>query len=118
MLRRFLGLCTLLTACQPGSAGAPDDTSVPADTDASSDTDVASDSDAATDSDTVACAYPEGAVEPMAIDEVLSPYRWPKAIDGTGRNVPLDLAKVPCADDEEIDWSPFDVLLFVSIPAW
>jgi hypothetical protein len=117
MLKRFLGLCTLLTACQPGSAGAPDDT-VPADTDAARDTDGPSDSDAATDSDTVACAYPEGAVEPMAINEVLSPYRWPKAIDGTGRNVPLDLAKVPCDDDEEIDWSPFDVLLFVSIPAW
>ena len=63
--------------------------------------------------------YPEGAVEPMALGEVLSPYAWPSArslVDGT--QLPLDLANVPCAVDPGIDWSPFDVLLFVSIPAW
>jgi hypothetical protein len=63
--------------------------------------------------------YPEGAVEPMALGEVLSPYRWPDAIHrGTGQRVALDLQHVPCGVDPEIDWSPFDVLLFVSIPAW
>ena len=63
--------------------------------------------------------YPEGAVEPMALGEVIFPYRWPVAIHrGTGVNTELDLAHVPCATDPEIDWSPFDVLLFVSIPAW
>ena len=63
--------------------------------------------------------YPTGAVEPMALGETISPYRWPTAIHrGTGVSTPLDLAKVPCNTDTVIDWSPFDVLLFVSIPAW
>ena len=63
--------------------------------------------------------YPTGAVEPMALGEVLSPYRWPEATHlGRGDAGPLDLAAVPCAADPDIDWSPFDVLLFVSIPAW
>lgn len=64
------------------------------------------------------CAYPDGAVEPMALGEVLTPYRWPEAIHGDGRVADLDLGLVPCAADPDIDWSPFDVLLFVSIPAW
>jgi hypothetical protein len=64
-------------------------------------------------------AYPAGATEPMTLGEVLSPYSWPTAIHrGTGARTTLDLAHVPCATDPEIDWSPFDVLLFVSIPAW
>lgn len=51
--------------------------------------------------------------------EVLSPYSWPAAEHrGTGVRTALDLAHVPCAGDPVIDWSPFDVLLFVSIPAW
>ncbi|MEO1233610.1 MAG: hypothetical protein AAFZ18_32415, partial [Myxococcota bacterium] len=25
-----------------------------------------------------ACSYPPGAVEPMALEEILSPYRWPE----------------------------------------
>jgi hypothetical protein len=63
--------------------------------------------------------YPPGAVEPMALGETLSPYRWPEAVHlGTGQRAALDLADTPCATDPEIDWSPFDVLLFVSIPAW
>lgn len=63
--------------------------------------------------------YPPGAVEPMALGETLSPYSWPTAIHrGTGVSTPLDLARVPCNTDPVIDWSPFDVLLFVSIPAW
>jgi len=63
--------------------------------------------------------YPEGAIEPMALNEVLTPYSWPDArnlLDGTQGD--LDLALAPCASDPDIDWSPFDVLLFVSIPAW
>ena len=65
------------------------------------------------------CEYPSGAVEPMALGEVLTPYSWPvaKHLDGVRENA-LDLANVPCAVDPVIDWSPFDVLLFVSIPAW
>jgi hypothetical protein len=63
--------------------------------------------------------YPEGAVEPMALGEVLSPYRWPEAVHrGTGQRTALDLQKVPCDTDPEIDWSLSQVLLFVSIPAW
>lgn len=64
-------------------------------------------------------SYPTGAVEPMAMGEVLAPYGWPDAEHrGTGVRTALDLAYVPCAGDPVIDWSPFDVLLFVSIPAW
>ena len=66
-----------------------------------------------------ACTYPTGAVEPMAVGSVLTPYSWPEAIDRrSGARVALDLAHVPCDDDEIIDWSPFDVLLFISLPAW
>lgn len=63
--------------------------------------------------------YPEGAVRPMEVDSVLFPYSWPEAmnmVDGT--MAALDLGQVPCGTDPNIDWSPFDVLLFVSIPAW
>jgi len=66
----------------------------------------------------VACEYPDGAVEEMAFGEVLKAYSWPTAIHRDGRTGSVDLERVPCADDEDIDWSPFDVLLFVSIPAW
>ena len=77
-------------------------------------TDVTSDS-ATTPSD---CAYPAGAVEPMALGEVLSPYAWPDARHLDGRTASLDLGQVPCNTDDDIDWSPHDVLVFVSIPAW
>jgi hypothetical protein len=64
------------------------------------------------------CDYPAGAVEPMALGEVIAPYSWPVALHRDGREAGLELAQVPCGDSGEIDWSPFDVLLFVSIPAW
>lgn len=64
------------------------------------------------------CTYPEGAVEPMALGAVLWPYRWPSAIDGSGANHPLDLSEVTCTEDPNRDWSPFDVLVFISIPGW
>jgi hypothetical protein len=64
-------------------------------------------------------AYPPDPVEPMALGEVLYPYSWPVAVHrGTLESTALDLGNVPCASDPVIDWSPFDVLLFVSIPAW
>ena len=63
--------------------------------------------------------YPEGAVRPMEVDSVLFPYSWPEAVNMVdGSFTALDLGQVPCATDPVIDWSPFDVLLFVSIPAW
>jgi len=64
------------------------------------------------------CAYPAGAVEPMALGEVLTPYRWPQAGSFAGAMAELDLADAPCAAPGDIDWSPFDVLVFISIPAW
>lgn len=64
------------------------------------------------------CTYPSGAVEPMALGAVLWPYQWPEAIDGTGANHPLDLTEVTCTEDPNRDWSPFDVLVFISIPGW
>ena len=66
----------------------------------------------------VGCRYPAGAVEPMAEGEVLTPHTWPVATHMDGRFASLELGKVPCNDDDDIDWSPFDILLFVSIPAW
>jgi len=69
------------------------------------------------DDDATACAYPEGATEPMELNEVLTAYSWPEALSFGGDNIELDLERAHCNDDE-IDWSPFDVLLFVSYPAW
>jgi len=54
----------------------------------------------------------------MELGEVLFPYSWDTAIHGDGTTASVDLDTMPCASDEVIDWSPFDVLLFVSIPAW
>jgi hypothetical protein len=69
--------------------------------------------------DCVDTTYPPDPVEPMALGEPLAPYAWPEARHlGTGQTATLDLGQVPCAIDDDIDWSPFDVLLFVSIPAW
>ncbi|MGE0784393.1 MAG: hypothetical protein AB7S26_01795 [Sandaracinaceae bacterium] len=62
--------------------------------------------------------YPYGAVEPMALGSVIWPYRWPTAIASDGTDFPLDLSNVPCTADENIDWSPFDVLVFIAFPAW
>lgn len=70
------------------------------------------------DGGSMACPYPSGAVEPMALGAVIWPYRWPEAVQPDGTNVPLDLTDVHCTADENIDWSPFDFLLFISFPAW
>ena len=61
------------------------------------------------------CEYPE-ATEPMALGEVLAPYAWNEARLDDGSVVRADLADAPCGDDPL--WSPFDALVFVSIPAW
>ncbi len=68
--------------------------------------------------DEAECEYPEGAVEPMALDEVISRYAWETALHSDGSEAALDLNDAWCGTDEVIEWSPFDVLLFVSIPAW
>lgn len=69
--------------------------------------------------DGVCDGYPEGATRPMTEGAVLYPYSWPEATDiASDRTATLDLGQAPCATDPDIDWSPFDVLLFVSIPAW
>lgn len=75
------------------------------------------DDDAVGNDDDTPCEYPDGAVEPMELNEVLTPYRWPEALAFGGDEKELDLSRVFCNDDD-IDWSPFDVLLFVSYPAW
>ncbi len=95
-MRRFLiGLSLLVAGCAPPSGAADDDAGG------------------------VDCTYPEDPVHPMAIDEVLFPYEWPTAIHvGDGRTSPLAVEDMACATSDDIDWSPFDVLLFVSIPAW
>ncbi len=63
--------------------------------------------------------YPDGATRPMTLGAVLYPYRWPEAVDlASGVRAALDVGEVPCDTDPLIDWSPFDALLFVSIPAW
>jgi hypothetical protein len=61
------------------------------------------------------CAYPDP-TEPMTLGEVLTPYAWNTARLPDGSTVRADLADAPCGDDPL--WSPFDALVFVSIPAW
>lgn len=64
------------------------------------------------------CTYPAGAVEPMALGEVLTPYAWPEAIRADGLTTPLALENAACDDDAVIDWTPRDVIVFISWPAW
>ena len=63
------------------------------------------------------CAYPE-AVEPMALNQPLFGYSWPEAHHANGATGPLDLTRAFCNTAPDIDWSPFDFLLFISVPAW
>lgn len=64
------------------------------------------------------CDYPDGAVEPMALDRVIWPYAWDEAKSLSDEDRALRLEDVYCNTDDDMDWSPFDVLLFVSVPAW
>ena len=54
----------------------------------------------------------------MALGEVLWPYAWPVAIHGDGTITDLDLTRAHCDTDPIIDWSPHDILVFISVPAW
>ena len=68
---------------------------------------------------TTPCDYPSGVADPMTLGEVMPAFRWPSAkslVDGT--KTAFDLAEVHCGASADIDWSPFDILLFVSVPAW
>ena len=64
------------------------------------------------------CDYPSPVSEPMAQDEVIAPYAWPTALPFDRVETSLNLAEVHCNTDDALDWSPFEMLLFVSIPAW
>jgi hypothetical protein len=64
-----------------------------------------------------ACIYP-AAAEPMALDEPIAAYAWPVAIHGDGTHTPLDLEQAHCDTDAIIDWSPHEILVFISVPAW
>ena len=65
-----------------------------------------------------ACAYPEGARNKLKDGGVMPTWYWEDARHRDGRTASLEIEKIPCNSDDDIDWSPFDVLLFVSIPAW
>jgi hypothetical protein len=54
----------------------------------------------------------------MALGAVLWPYSWPSAKRASGVTTPLDLGAAPCDTDAVIDWSPHELLVFISIPAW
>jgi hypothetical protein len=64
------------------------------------------------------CAYPAGAVEPMTLGEVMTPYRWQTAIALEGGTYTLDLEDVYCNTTPGFDWSVYDALLFVTLPEW
>jgi hypothetical protein len=99
VLRRALLLTSLVTGLVGCPAGGDDDDAV------------------GDDDDATECSYPDGAVEPMELGEVLTPYSWPSALSFDRTDRELSLERAHCNDDD-IDWSPFDVLLFVSYPAW
>ncbi len=61
-----------------------------------------------------ACAYPDGP-QGFSAGQTLPPYAWTNAFSADGTNAPLRLDEAPC---ETIEWSPFDTLAFIAIPAW
>jgi hypothetical protein len=114
--------CSLLAALSGCVEGGSSDDDIIAEvgesTDGSSESE-GTDSESTDSSESgVECSYPEGAVEPMALGQVLTPYSWPTAIHADGTTTSLDLLEVPCATDEVIDWSVHEILVFISIPAW
>ena len=62
------------------------------------------------------CVYPDF-VSPMALGSAIAPWSWPRAIDAAGIVRDLSMRDVFC-DTDDVDWSPFDMLLFIGIPAW
>ena len=115
-MRRFLSAWTLMAAvaCQGGGGDGTDVTEPTGGSDSAPTTLPT----AETGTPSAPCAYPEGAVDPMALGEVMPAFSWPDARHLDGRTASLELEKAACNDDDDIDWSPFDVLVFVSIPAW
>lgn len=63
------------------------------------------------------CVYPTS-TEPMALNQAIAPYSWPEVRNADENVFPLSLEDAYCNTDENLDWSIFDYLLFVSIPAW
>lgn len=63
------------------------------------------------------CEYP-AFVSPMTEGEAIAPWSWATALDGMGVSRGLAMRDVFCNTDDDMDWSPFDLLLFISIPAW
>ena len=63
------------------------------------------------------CEAPTPGAE-MALGEVMPAFSWSDARHMDGRTASLELGKVACNGDDDIEWSPFDALVFMSIPAW
>ncbi|MBX2799444.1 MAG: hypothetical protein KTR31_17345 [Myxococcales bacterium] len=106
MARPMRHTILLLTITALGCAGAPADPLTPRSTGPACD-----------EGET----YLEHDVDPVAMElgGVMYPHRWPEGEHrGTGLRTEVDLGAIPCGTSSDIDWSPFDVLLFVSIPAW
>jgi len=59
--------------------------------------------------------YPE-ASEVMSLGETLPAYSWSGGFTADGTELKVDLGDAPCGESSL--WSPFDNLVFVSIPAW
>ncbi len=117
----LLGACSGPMTAEDASAGGVDSGTLRADASAPRDGAVMMGTDGGDGVDggpPPGCAYPADPVEPMALGAVIWPYRWPEAVDGAGRNFPLDFTEVHCTEDPNRDWSPFDVLVFISIPGW
>jgi hypothetical protein len=114
----FNHTCRLIACCLPLMGSLPFVSACGAESGAADDRDERDSGTLAQDGGTGAvCTYP-AAVEPMALNEILFSYRWPNSIDDNGANAELDLEKVYCNSDTQLDWGLFDYLLFVSIPAW
>lgn len=64
------------------------------------------------------CAYPFSYDTAMLEGAILEPFGWKTARHRDGREAPLYMEEVFCNDAPDMDWSPFDVLVFVAIPAW
>lgn len=69
------------------------------------------------DGDPPDCAYPD-APDTMALGSALPSFRWGVSQTATGEGGAVDMHRAYCDEDANREWSPFDLLLFVSIPAW
>ncbi len=60
------------------------------------------------------CAYP-GGTQGFASGNTIAPHQWDEAFAPDDGVAPLRLADAPC---DSVEWSPFDTLVFIAIPAW